>query len=62
MKTTLTMNSLAVKVALCGAVALAFLHPAWAEDRRASLQRVQASAEVLNDIMAAHDRVFHLTS
>jgi SH3 domain-containing YSC84-like protein 1 len=56
MTPTMTIKSLAVKVALCGTVVLAFLNPACAEDRQASLERVQSSADVLNAIMAAPDK------
>ncbi|HZD32524.1 MAG TPA: lipid-binding SYLF domain-containing protein [Candidatus Angelobacter sp.] len=56
MTTAMTTRNLAVKVALCVTIALAFLSSAWAEDREESLQRVQASADVLNDIMAAPDK------
>lgn len=51
-----TIKHLAVRVALCGAVTLAFLNLACAEDRQESLHRVQASTDVLNDILAAPDK------
>ena len=56
MRAAMTIRSLVVEVALCGAVVLAFLNPACAEDRQESLRRVQASADVLNAIMAAPDK------
>jgi SH3 domain-containing YSC84-like protein 1 len=50
-------RSLVLKTALCTAVLLASLRPALAvDDREDEVKRVQASADVLNEIMAAPDK------
>ncbi|HEY4899543.1 MAG TPA: lipid-binding SYLF domain-containing protein [Terriglobales bacterium] len=51
----LTRNSI-LRIALCGAVVLASVNLGWAEDREDEVKRVQAAAEVLNEIMAAPDK------
>ncbi|HEY4901198.1 MAG TPA: hypothetical protein VIH91_10315, partial [Terriglobales bacterium] len=51
----LTRDSI-LRIALCGAVVLASVNLGWAEDREDEVKRVQAAAEVLNEIMAAPDK------
>ena len=48
----LTRNSI-LRIALCGAVLLGFVNLAWSEDREDEVKRVNASADVLNEIMAS---------
>ena len=45
-----------LRIALCGALVLAVVNLAWGDDREDEVKRVQASAEVLNEIMAAPDK------
>ena len=52
----MTTKSLASKIALCAVIVFAFLSLAWGDDRADEVQRVQASADVLDDIMAAPDK------
>ena len=51
----LTRNSI-LRIALCGAVLLGLVNLAWSEDRQDEVKRVKASADVLNEIMAAPDK------
>jgi SH3 domain-containing YSC84-like protein 1 len=51
----LTRNSI-LRIALCGAVLLGFVTLAWSEDREDEVKRVNASADVLNEIMGAPDK------
>lgn len=46
----------AVRIALCGFVLMASVSLAWADDRQDEVQRVNQSAKVLNEIMAAPDK------
>ena len=50
-----TRNSI-LRIALCGAVLLGFVNLAWSEDREDEVKRVNASADVLNEIMGAPDK------
>ena len=54
----MSKRSLALKTALCCAslLLLSTINPAWAEDRQGEVDRVNASARVLNEIMAAPDK------
>ena len=45
-----------LRIVLCGAVVLASVNLMWGDDREDELKRVQASAAVLNEIMAAPDK------
>src|SRR5271169_5637883 len=45
-----------LRIALCGAVLLAFANLAWSDDREDEVKRVNASADVLNEIMGAPDK------
>ena len=51
----LTKHSV-LRMALCGAVLLASVNLAWAEGREDEVKRVKASADVLDEIMAAPDK------
>lgn len=51
----LTRNSI-LRIALCGAFLLGLVSLAWSEDREDEVKRVQASANVLDEIMAAPDK------
>jgi SH3 domain-containing YSC84-like protein 1 len=51
----LTRNSI-LRIALCGAVLLGFINLAWSEDREDEVKRVNASADVLNEIMGVPDK------
>ena len=51
----LTRNSI-LRIALCGAVLLGFVNLTWSEDREDEVKRVNASADVLNEIMGAPDK------
>ncbi len=51
----LTRNSI-LRIALCGAVLLGLVNLAWSEDRQDEVKRVKASADILNEIMAAPDK------
>jgi SH3 domain-containing YSC84-like protein 1 len=51
----LTRNSV-LRIALCVAVLLGFVNLAWSENREDEVKRVNASADVLNDIMGAPDK------
>lgn len=52
----MTIKHLVTSAALCAMVAFGSLSLAWGEDRENELHRVQASADVLNEIMAAPDK------
>ncbi len=52
----MSKKSLVLKIAVCGALLSATLTCAWAEDREDEVKRVQASANVLTEIMAAPDK------
>jgi SH3 domain-containing YSC84-like protein 1 len=52
----MTMKNSAIRIALCCAVMFAALTLAWADERTDEGQRVQASADVLSDIVAAPDK------
>ena len=52
----MTIKHLVTAAALSVIVAVASLGVAWGEDRENELHRVQASADVLNEIMAAPDK------
>jgi SH3 domain-containing YSC84-like protein 1 len=54
----MSKRGLALQTALCCAslLLLSTLSPAWAEDRQGEVDRVNASARVLNEIMAAPDK------
>lgn len=52
----MTTKSSALRIAACVVMLFAFLRLAWAEDRAGELKRVQASANVLDEIMAAPDK------
>jgi SH3 domain-containing YSC84-like protein 1 len=45
-----------LRIALCAAVLFASLNLAWADDRDDEVKRVQASADVLDEIMATPDK------
>src|SRR5271167_2025600 len=45
-----------LRIALCGAVLLAFANLAWSDDREDEVKRVKASADVLDEILAAPDK------
>ena len=49
-------NNWILRVGLCGAVLLATVNLGWADDREDEVQRVKASAVVLNEIMGAPDK------
>ena len=50
-----TRNSV-LRIALCGAVLLASVSLAWADEREDEVKRVRQSADVLDEIMAAPDK------
>ena len=50
-----TRNSV-LRIALCGAVLLASVSLAWADEREDEVKRVKQSADVLDEIMAAPDK------
>ncbi len=49
-------RNIGLRIALCCAVLLSTVNLAWAEDRQDEVDRVNASAKVLNEIMAAPDK------
>jgi lipid-binding SYLF domain-containing protein len=49
-------NNLVLRITACAILLCASIRPVWAEDRAHEEKRVQASAEVLDDIMAAPDK------
>ena len=51
----LTKKSI-LQIALCGAVLLGFVNLAWSDEREDEVKRVKASADVLDEIMAAPDK------
>jgi lipid-binding SYLF domain-containing protein len=52
----MTTKSSALKIAACVVALFAFLNLAWADDREDEVKRVRASADVLEEIMAAPDK------
>jgi SH3 domain-containing YSC84-like protein 1 len=50
------MKRLILAASMCAAILLAFANLAWCEDRDVETKRVQAAADVLNEIMAAPDK------
>src|SRR5271169_4282360 len=52
----MTNKSLALRVALCILMLFASLALAWGDERTDEVSRVKASAEALDDIMAAPDK------
>src|SRR5271166_4266086 len=51
----MTNNSI-LRIVLCSAVLLGFVNLAWADDREDEVKRVQAAADVLDEIMSAPDK------
>jgi lipid-binding SYLF domain-containing protein len=49
-------RKLILRIALCGVILLASAGLAWSDDREDETKRVRASADVLNEIMAAPDK------
>lgn len=52
----MNIKSPVLRLAACGVVLFTFLSPAWADERADEVKRVQTSADVLNEIMAAPDK------
>lgn len=52
----MSKNNCILRVGICGALLLATVSLGWADDREDEVQRVKASAVVLNEIMAAPDK------
>jgi SH3 domain-containing YSC84-like protein 1 len=50
------MRRFVLTITVCSAIVLAFVNPAWSEDRDVETRRVRAAADVLTDIMAAPDK------
>lgn len=50
------MKRFVLAISMCAAILLASASLAWCEDRDVEAKRVQAAADVLNEIMAAPDK------